>query len=112
MVPAREPPLRSSGGWFNDHTVWAAQSLECPVLSPDGRRLAVVTGAALLLVDVAQGEPIASITNEAEGGLDCGLTFSADGSLLTAVGRGEVKIWEIPSGRLHSARPRRETAAW
>ena len=66
--------------------------------SPDGRRLAVISGDAIILHDIASGTELVRLIGHG-GGLFGGLAFSPDGKRAASARGREVKLWEIPSGR-------------
>ncbi len=68
------------------------------VFSADGRRLAVVAGAALSLWNVADRQRCGPPLDRGEGWL--AVAFSPDGRFLASNGSTRLKVWRVDRGRL------------
>jgi WD40 repeat protein len=65
-------------------------------LSPDGQRLARVTGHKIQMWDVASGQELYTVTGDSES-LMC-IAFSPDGQRLVSSGSNTVKVWDAANG--------------
>ncbi len=72
---------------------------KCLAFAPDGRTIAVATGAQVLLLDADRGETVAVLSGHEEEVRV--IAFSPDGRLLATATWDDkrVRIWELPSGR-------------
>jgi eukaryotic-like serine/threonine-protein kinase len=73
--------------------------VHCLAFAPDGKRLATAQGGrSVILWDAATYKQVAALAGHA-GTIRC-LAFAPDGRRLASAGDGEVRFWDVESGRL------------
>ena len=97
--PRRGFPRRGDGG---------GEDIDGLLYAPDGKRVALVGFRDVKVIEVATGQVVAALNEEADlfsfnNNQDCLLSFSADGNRL-AVGRGSrpnrsVMVWDVAENR-------------
>jgi YD repeat-containing protein len=73
--------------------------------SSDSRVLATRQDGRVTLLDVATGEPTGALAGDLTTWSHWRFTFSPDGRWMAAYGEGQLRVWELPTGREHISVP-------
>jgi WD40 repeat protein len=103
---------------FFGRLVWLFGRLEDPVFSPDGTKLAAISGEDVRLWNAATGKKVRTIKNLK--GPPRAIAFSPDNRLLAVAtvkfpmpgGESEITVWDVASGKLvHSLKGKNDAIA-